>query len=198
MKVKITIIILVLLTAVIAVLLATDVIVITKPAEQTHETITSEEEKTEAIEPAKEDIDPKESVSGKLGLSNIVFCSQRPGGYMDYEEQPDATFEPGDVVWIYLNLDGVKYNLNQDNSKEIWVKLHLTLKSPEGAVLLDEDLYNEHKNFEEEYNVEELFLRVNINTTEELAEGKYTVEATLRDELADKEATASSSFWLKE
>lgn len=198
MKAKIAIIVVVMIVAIVAILLATDVIVITKPAEQTQETITSEEEKTEAREPVKEDVAPEESVSGKLGFSNIVFCSERPKGYMDYEEQPNATFEPGDVVWIYFNLDGVKYNLNQDNSKEVWVKLHLTLKSPEGAVLLDEDLYNEHKNFEEEYNVEELFLRVNINTTEELAEGKYIVEATLIDELADKEATASSSFWLKE
>jgi len=191
MKAKITIIVLILLVAVIAVLLATDVIVITKPVERTQETIAPEEK------PIEEDEKSVESVSGELGISNIVFCSERPEGYMDYEEQPNATFEPGDVVWIYFNLDGVKYNLNQDNSKEVWVKLHLTLKSPEGAVLLDEDLYNEHKNFEEEYNVEELFLRVNINTTEELAEGKYIAESTLRDELADKETTASSSFWLE-
>jgi hypothetical protein len=191
MKAKITIIVLILLVAVIAVLLATDVIVITKPVERTQEVIAPEEK------PIKEET-TVESFSGELGLSNIVFCSERPRGYMDYEEQPDATFEPGDVIWIYFNLDGVKYNINQDKTKEVWLKLHLTLKSPEGVVLLDEDLYNEHKNFEEEYNLDELFLRVNINTTEELAEGKYIVEATLIDELADKEATASSSFWLKE
>lgn len=191
MKAKITIIVLILLVAVIAVLLATDVIVITKPVERTQEVIAPEEK------PIKEETTVA-SFSGELGLSNIVFCSERPRGYMDYEEQPDATFEPGDVIWIYFNLDGVKYNINQDKTKEVWLKLHLTLKSPEGVVLLDEDLYNEHKNFEEEYNLDELFLRVNINTTEELAEGKYIVEATLIDELADKEATASSSFWLKE
>ena len=191
MKAKIVIIVLILLVAIVAVLLATDVIVITKTVEEPEKAITREEN------PLKEDETAAESVSGKLGLSNIVFCSERPRGYMDYEEQPDATFEPGDIVWIYFNLDGVKYNLNQDNTKEIWIKLHLTLKSPAGIVILDEDLYNEHKNFEEEYNVEELFLRVNINTTEELSEGKYIVKATLKDELADKEATASSSFWLK-
>jgi hypothetical protein len=191
MKAKITFIVIVLLIAIIAVLLATDVIVITKPVEETEETIAPEGESI------KEEKTPVESVSGELGLSNIVFCSERPKGYMNYEEQPNATFEPGDVIWIYFNLDGVKYNVNQDKTKEVWLKLHLTLKSPEGAILLDEDLYNEHKNFEEEYNLDELFLRVNINTTEELAEGKYIVEATLRDELTDKEATASSSFWLE-
>lgn len=196
MKAKIAIIVIVVVVAIVAVLLVTDVIVITKTVEKTEESITTEEEAGE-LEPTKEEEAPVESISGKLGLSNIVFCSERPKGYMDYKEQPDATFKPGDVVWVYYNLDGVKYNINQDNTKEVWLKLHLTLKSPEGVVLLDEDLYNEHKNFGEEYNLEELFLRVNINTTEELAEGKYIAESTLRDELADKEATASTSFWLQ-
>ena len=36
-----------------------------------------------------------------------------------------------------------------------------------------------------------------INTTKELAEGKYIAEATLRDELADKEVPTSTSFYLK-
>jgi hypothetical protein len=193
MKAKIVIIVIVLLVAIVAVLLVTNVIVITKPTEEP----AISEEKPGEVESLKEEESPAESISGELGLSNIVFCSERPNGYMDYKEQPDATFKPGDVVWIYFNLDGVKYNVNPDKTKEIWIKLHLRLKSPKGVILLDEDLYNEHKNFGEEYNLEELFLRVNINTTEELAEGKYIAEATLRDELADKEAPASTSFLLK-
>lgn len=197
MKAKIVIIVIVILVAIISVLLATDVIVITKTVEKPEEVITSEKGESGEANVAKEEKTPIESVSGELGLSNIVFCSENPKGYMDYKEQPDATFKPGNVVWIYFNLDGVKYNINPDRTKEIWIKLHLTLKSLQGDILLDEDLYNEHKNFGKEYNVEELFLRVNINTTEELAEGKYIAEATLRDELADKETTASSSFWLK-
>lgn len=197
MKAKIAIIVIVLLIATVAVLLVTDVIVITKTGEETEETAISEEKPGE-IESLKEEELPAESISGELGLSNIVFCSERPKGYMDYKEQPDATFKPGEVVWIYFNLDGLKYNVNSDKTKEVWIKLHLRLKSPEGAILLDEDLYNEHKNFGEEHNLEELFLRVNINTTDELADGKYIAEATLTDELADKEALASTSFWLKE
>jgi hypothetical protein len=82
-----------------------------------------------------------------LGISNIVFCSSNPKGYMDYEEQSDATFKPGETVWIYMNLDHVKTNTNSDGSKEIWIKLHLKVKAPNGDVLLDQDLYNEHKNF---------------------------------------------------
>ena len=132
-----------------------------------------------------------------LGISNIVFCSSNPKGYMAYEEQPDATFKPGDVVWIYMNLDHIKSNPNPDGTKEMWIKLHLKVTSPKGDVLLDEDLYNEHKNFPETSNMDEMFLRVNLNTVPEMAEGRYTAELTLRDELAKKEISASSIFTLK-
>lgn len=133
----------------------------------------------------------------ELGISNIVFCSSNPKGYMDYEEQPDATFKPGQVVWIYMNLDHIKTNPNPDGTKEMWIKLHIKVTSPKGDVLLDEDLYNEHKNFPETSNMNEMFLRVNLNTVPEMAEGRYTVELLLRDELAKKEASASSIFTLK-
>lgn len=132
-----------------------------------------------------------------LGISNIVFCSSNPKGYMDYEEQPDATFKPGQVVWIYMNLDHIKTNTNPDGTKEMWIKLHLKVKSPNGDVLLNEDLYNEHKNFPERSNMNEMFLRVNLNTVPQMAEGRYTVKLLLRDELAKKEASASSIFTLK-
>jgi hypothetical protein len=184
-KLIIAILIVVLIVGVVFVLHFSGRIQISKETKTTEETATREEEKT------------GETVSGKLGISNIVFCSENPNGYMDYKEQPDATYKPGETVWIYFNLNGVKYNVNQDETKEIWIKLHLKLKSPEGSILLDEDLYNEHKNFEKQYNMEELFLRVNINTIEELTEGKYTVELELKDELADTLATASTNFLLK-
>jgi hypothetical protein len=181
----ITISIVVILVAAVFILYFSGVIQITKETETTGETVAMEKEK------------PGETISGKLGMSNIVFCSEKPQDYMDYKEQPDAIYKPGETVWIYLNADGVTYNANPDGTKEIWIKLHLRLKSPDGSILLDEDLYNEHKNFDEKYNIEELFLWVNINTTEELAEAKYTVELELKDELAKTQATASTNFSLK-
>jgi hypothetical protein len=94
-------------------------------------------------------------------------------------------------------LDGVSHNPNPDGTKEVWIKLHLKVKAPNGDVLLDQDLYNEHKNYQKKFNPGEMFLRVNLNTVSGMAEGRYTVELDLKDNLAGKQASASSIFTLK-
>ena len=116
---------------------------------------------------------------------------------MKYKEQPEATYKPGKTVWIYMNLDGVSHNPNPDGTKEVWIKLHLKVKAPNGDVLLDQDLYNEHKNYQKEFNPGEMFFKVNLNTVSGMAEGRYTVELDLKDNLAGKQASASSIFTLK-
>ena len=139
----------------------------------------------------------EKTTAGKLELSNIVFCSKNPTGYMKYVEQPEATYKPGKTVWIYMNLDGVSNNPNPDGTKEVWIKLHLRVKAPNGEILLDQDLYNEHKNYQEKYNLDEMFFRLNLNTVSGMAEGRYIVELDLKDNLAGKQASASSIFTLK-
>ena len=79
----------------------------------------------------------------------------------------------------------------------MWIKLHLRVKAPNGDTLLDQDLYNEHKNYQKKFNPGEMFLRVNLNTVSGMAEGRYTVELDLKDNLAGKQASASSVFSLK-
>lgn len=82
--------------------------------------------------------------AGELKISYIVFCSEEPQGYMEYTEQPEAPYETGDVVWIYCNLEGVKYNLNPDSSQEVWITSNLKILSADGEVLLDQEVLNEH------------------------------------------------------
>ena len=139
----------------------------------------------------------EDTSAGKLELSNIVFCSKNPTGYMKYKEQLEATYKPGKIVWIYMNLDGVSHKPNPNGTKEVWIKLHLRVKAPNGDTLLDQDLYNEHKNYQKKYNLDEMFLRVNLNTVSGMTEGRYTVELVLKDNLADKQASVSSIFTLK-
>ena len=139
----------------------------------------------------------KKTTAGKLELTNIVFCSKNPTGYMKYVEQPKATYKPGKTVWVYMNLDGVSNRQNADGTNEVWIKLHLRVKAPNGDILLDQDLLNEHKNYQEKYNLDEMFFRLNLNTVSGMAEGRYTVELGLIDNLAGKQASASSIFSLK-
>lgn len=146
---------------------------------------------------SKKKSDERKVSSEALGISNIVFCSESPAGYMDYKEKPNAVYKPGETVWVYCNLDGVKYNLNQDGTREIWIKVDLKVLTPEGKIYLDQEILNEHKNFGKEFDVDNLFLRININTIPDMPEGKYTVRLNLMDKLANKQAFASSVFTLK-
>ncbi len=155
----------------------------------------------ESQKPSEDDNASKsaeKTTAGKLELSNIVFCSKNPKGYMAYNEQPQATYKPGKTVWIYMNLGGVSYNPNPDGTKEVWIKLHLRVKAPNGDILLDQDLYNEHKNYQEKYNIDEMFLRVNLNTVAGMTEGRYTIELDLKDNLSENIASGSSIFTLKQ
>jgi hypothetical protein len=45
--------------------------------------------------------------------------------------------------------------------------------------------------------MDEMFLRVNLNTVSGMAEGRYAVDLILKDELANKQASSSSIFTLK-
>lgn len=139
----------------------------------------------------------EKTTAGKLEFSNIVFCSNNPKGYMKYIEQPKAIYQPGKTVWIYMNLDGVSHNPNPDGTKEVWIKLHLRVKAPNGNILLNQGLYNEHKNYQKRFNPDEMFFKVNLNTASGMAEGRYTVELDLKDNLAGKMASVSSIFTLK-
>ncbi len=49
--------------------------------------------------------EPAKTTTGELRITNLVFCSEAPEDYMKYKEQPNATYKPGDVVWIYMNLN---------------------------------------------------------------------------------------------
>jgi hypothetical protein len=138
----------------------------------------------------------EESGTKELGLSNIVFCAEEPTDYMTYVEQPDATYLPGEEVWIYFNLDNVKYNPNPDESNEIWFTEYLTVTDPDGVDYISQEIVNEHRNFPKEDDVENLWLRNVIYTTADMPTGPYTVQFDITDKLADKTVTVSTTFRL--
>lgn len=133
----------------------------------------------------------------KLTISNIVFCSEEPGGYMDYVEQPDATYAHSDTVWIYMNVRGTGYGPNPDGSKEIWITEHLTVKAPDGGVVVSKEVINEHKNLPRGLNPEKLYFANFVELPSKPAEGKYLIEIAAKDKISGKTAEASSSFVLK-
>lgn len=136
----------------------------------------------------------EEEGAREFKLQNFVFCSERPEGYMDYSEQPDATYSAGDNVWIYVNVKGVKYNENPDGTKEVWVAAYLKVEDPNGDYMADQEVINDHRNWPEGYDMSEVFYRVYITLPSGATLGKYTVTLTGTDKLADKTDTVSSNF----
>lgn len=130
-------------------------------------------------------------------ITNLVFCSESPEDYMKYKEQPDATYKPGDVVWIYMNLNNVKYKQNPDSSYEIFIPEHLVVKGPKGEVLLDGNFLTEPIPFSKERDMNQVYLTNNINTIAELEDGEYTVNITVTDKLSNKTASVNTKFYLK-
>ena len=45
---------------------------------------------------------PEPTTTEPFTLEHLRLCAERPAGYREYTEQPDSTYAPGDVVWIYL------------------------------------------------------------------------------------------------
>ncbi len=140
---------------------------------------------------------PTSAGTAEFRITNLVFCSTKPEDYMKYKEQANATYKPGDVVWIYMNLNNVKYKQNADSSYEIFIPEHLLVKDPRGEILLDGDLLTAPITFSKERDMNQVFLTNNINTTESLEDGEYEVNITITDRMTGKVAKAVARFKLK-
>lgn len=130
----------------------------------------------------------------QFGLSNLVFAASEPSGYMEYEAQPDATYDRNDRIWVYLNVDGIGSEKNDDGTKEVWITEHLTVRDPQGDVLLDEEVVNDHRNWESDADLGKFYLSNDITLPAEASPGEYTVDITVEDKIAEKTATISGTF----
>ncbi|KXB00603.1 hypothetical protein AKJ42_00050 [candidate division MSBL1 archaeon SCGC-AAA261C02] len=116
-------------------------------------------------------------------------------GYMNYEKQPDAIYTPDNTIWIYINVENEKYNLNPDGSFEIWLIADLSLKSPNNtAVPVSGYPSVIRENYPATRDPEEVYLGYYFTLSEGASKGEYTVTLTVTDKLADKTNTISSNF----
>lgn len=133
--------------------------------------------------------------STEFKLTNLVFAESKPGGYGEYEEQPDATYAPTDTVWLYFEVEGISYEETDDGKKEVWVVEDLTVTAPGGETIIDTEAVNDHRNWPENFDVQEkLYLTNDITLGSDPATGEYTVDVTVTDKLAETETSATTKF----
>ena len=71
-----------------------------------------------------------------LNVTDIVFCSYVRGD-QDYDEQPDATYDSGDTVWMYYetsNFDAQK----QDGTYDVWLKYSLKVFDSDNNIVYED------------------------------------------------------------
>jgi hypothetical protein len=138
---------------------------------------------------AKEQVNVEE-----FKILSLVFCSEQPTNFKEYKEQPNATYNPTDTVWIYGDTNHITLNENSNGTKEMWMAINLRVRAPDGRIFDEGEYFNQHINVPAETDPEKFWFDVLVGPPTRFEEGKYSVELEVTDKLAEKTAKASSIF----
>ena len=131
-----------------------------------------------------------------LGIRNVELCSAISDDG-DYTVQPGATFERGDVVWLYFEVPGMTMK-GVEGEFEYWGKFNeLKIYDPNGDIIASAvDMGEIHETDVDEMPDFIWFYAWYETTTDDPA-GQYTFELTVSDEFSGAIGTASANFTLK-
>jgi PGF-CTERM protein len=133
-----------------------------------------------------------EDIQEGLNASDIIFCSYIKGD-RDYDEQPDATYDSGDTVWMYYetsNFDTQK----QDGTYEVWLKYSLKVYDSDNNIVYEDLDWNEiHKNYTTVPGYEYYWSVDNLGTLN-YQKDQYKVEITVKDMISGESQTVTGDF----
>lgn len=127
-----------------------------------------------------------------FGIDEFVFCAEQPAGHGQYEEQPDATYATGDIVWIYIDVVG--FDVEDAGAGQIAVDIaeNLVVRDPNGEQILQNDFTFDNE-FDEDLR-DQFFVVNNVTLPSGSAAGEYDVEVTLEDELGGESTDRAETF----
>jgi hypothetical protein len=131
-----------------------------------------------------------------LSIHNIQLCSAVSDDG-DYTVQPGATFERGDVVWLYFEVLGMTVK-GVEGKFECWGKFkEMKIYDPNGSIIgtaLDMgELYDTDMDKTPDF----IWFYSWYETTTHHPTGQYTFEVIVSDELSGAIGTASANFTLQ-
>lgn len=127
-----------------------------------------------------------------FGLAELVFCSAQPRGYGQYERQPDATYEQGETVWIYLDVVGFEVEDAGEGQMAVDLAEDLVVRGPDGSEVLQND-FTFDTAFESDLR-SQFFVVNNVRLQSGSPSGEYEVEVFLEDELGGGSITRTETF----
>lgn len=131
----------------------------------------------------------------ELGIDHVRLVDGQPAGYRQYAEQPEATYDTADLVWIYYEPENLSAEDAGSGEVEIDITIELTVTGPDGDTEHFDDVINQTI---DEEDFDELFLTWNFRPEEPVATGEYTAEFSVTDEHTGQQADAETSFHIED
>lgn len=148
---------------------------------------------------------------GPIAIEELAFAAAQPTDRGEYEPQPDATYERGDVVWLYAEYAGVSGEPvdgdggegGSDSSEEgpedegqpaVEIDLHqtVTVDDPDGERIVESETP-----FATELTTPQLagyYTSTEILLPGDAASGEYETTVTVTDRVSETEATKRAAF----
>ncbi len=128
---------------------------------------------------------------GELGFQNFTLCSKILG-FASYIPLPEPVVKKDGTLLVYYEPVNV-YTNRRDGLYEIWYTQDMTLLDKEGKVISHwKDILSFH--YTTKKPVMDLFAQNSIDLKGQLAPGRYTFKATLKDRLSEKTAVKKIDF----
>ncbi|ACV10644.1 hypothetical protein Huta_0457 [Halorhabdus utahensis DSM 12940] len=137
--------------------------------------------------------EPTPTMPSSLSIDHVRFCAEQPTGYRQYTEQPDQTYRPGDVVWIYLEPSTVGTEPAGDGERRFAYEVSWTIYTPDGEAL-DTITRTFERTVVESTDFTTVFLVLNFSPSMAFEPGSHRVEIDVRDTIAGNEASQTATF----
>ncbi|WP_136688024.1 hypothetical protein [Halorhabdus amylolytica] len=128
-----------------------------------------------------------------LSIENVHFCREQPTGYRQYTEQPGATYEPGDIVWVYFEPSTVGTEPAGEGERRFSYELTWTVRGPEGEEI-DTITRTIDQTALESADFSDVFLTLSFDPPMDFAPGTHRMEIDIRDAIAGTEASTAVEF----
>lgn len=128
-----------------------------------------------------------------LEIENPVLCAEQPSGYRDYTEQPEGTYEPGDVVWLYFEPSTTGTESAGEGELRFEYDFTISVTGPDGENLGSvEDTAG--KTIPEGSDLSKVFLSASFSPPMEFEAGTHTLEVEVTDTIAGNSASTAVEF----
>ena len=132
-----------------------------------------------------------------LEFVSVVFANEEAGGFGLYNQRENATFAPGETIFIYGEAKNYTIKESQNNLYEIYLKEDLYILDQDNNVLfgqadfLDYHITSHSKN-------SDLFINNTITQTSPFPVGNYKFRLVLKDVFSQKTTETIIEFTIAE